>query len=194
MSRYIRTAAAVIKPVTVAECAASLNVSNTDDYAFISDLIDGAIDYYEKRTARQLCTATWRLYLDSFPLEVELERLPVASVSSITYVDTDGTTQTLAASGYQTDLTDSNRPARIIPAYGQVWPAVRGDTLNAVTIQFIAGWTTAALVPASIKRALIAIVGHWFENREPVNIGNINTILPHYLDALIAIDDWGPSP
>lgn len=193
-ANYVLHSAATLKPITVGDCATALNITNTDDYDYLSTLIDRAIDYYEKRTARQLLTATWKLYLDTFPDEIELARPPIASVTSITYVDQDGTTQTLSASNYQTDIVNPNSPGRIAPAYGMVWPSVRGETYNAVCVTFTAGWTTAAAVPATIKQALTAIVGHWFENREPVNIGNITTALPMHLDALLAIDDWGPSP
>jgi len=36
-----------------------------------------------------------------------------------------------------------------------------------------------------IKLAMLLLVGHWYENREPVNIGNISTTLPYGFEALL---------
>ena len=190
-ARYVCTTAATLKPLSIDEIAERLNVTNRDDFPILAQMLDEAVDAFQRRTQRQLLTATWKLYLDGFPDVIELERLPVASITSITYVNTDGTTTTLAATEYQTDLTDGRYAARICPAYGTVWPAVRGDTLNAVIVTFVAGYTSAALVPSNIKRALLLMIGHYFENREPT--GGDAVEVPYTLSAALAAEDWGPS-
>lgn len=41
------------------------------------------------------------------------------------------------------------------------------------------------LVSDDIKLALMLLVSHWYENREPVNIGNITTTLPFGIEAIL---------
>ncbi|GKX58349.1 head-tail connector protein [Leminorella grimontii] len=41
------------------------------------------------------------------------------------------------------------------------------------------------LISDDIKLALMLLVGHWYENREPVNIGNITTTLSFGVEALL---------
>jgi uncharacterized phiE125 gp8 family phage protein len=97
--------------------------------------------------------------------EILVPRPPLISVSSITYVDGNGTTQTLSAAAYKVD-TDSE-PGRITPAYGYCWPTTRAE-INAIAITYVAGYATRAAVPASIKQAMLLLIGHWYENREAV--------------------------
>jgi uncharacterized phiE125 gp8 family phage protein len=194
MGRYVLTTAPTLRAVSVEEAARQCNVTNPDDSAYLDSLVLKATDWAQKRLSRQLLTATWKLYLDEFPAEILIEKVPVASISSIAYVDENGAAQTLAASEYQTDLTDCNQAARIMPAYGTSWPSTRADTYNAVTITFVAGWTAVGGVPQSIRHILLLLVAHWFENREPVNIGNIVNPIPYALEAMIAMEDWNPTP
>jgi uncharacterized phiE125 gp8 family phage protein len=49
-----------------------------------------------------------------------------------------------------------------------------GDKVNAVEIEFIAGYgATAAAVPSPIRLAITHLVSHWFENREPFSSGQM---------------------
>ena len=100
-------------------------------------------------------------------------------------------TQTLAATEYQVDCEDPDSPARICPAYNKVWPSVRGDTYNSVVVTFAAGYGAAANVPVTYKHAILLLTQHWYENREPVNIGNIVNQLPFTIQSLMAAEAWG---
>jgi uncharacterized phiE125 gp8 family phage protein len=93
----------------------------------------------------------------------------VQSVSSVTYVDEAGATQTLASSGYQVDVT--SLPPRVTPAYGAYWPAARGTTYQAVRVTFVAGYGLAAAVPDALKAAIKLLTSHWYENREAAGAG-----------------------
>lgn len=190
--RYVRTTDATVEPVTIAEAMQHLLVENTEDQAYIGGLIKKARLSVERRFSRQLVTATWKAYADDFPPCIELRITPVIAVSAITYTDTGGTTQTLAASSYQVDAACPNQPGRILPAYGCSWPSIRGDTLNAVCVTFTAGYgATAAAVPEDVKHWILATVGHWYRFREPVITGTIATEIPGYLDNLLVALDWG---
>lgn len=173
-----------LEPLTRADVLAHLRLCSDDSSAELTRLLKAAREYVEGETWRQLLPATWRYSLDRFPCwEIELPRAPLASVTSITYIDTNGTTQTLSGALYKQD-TDSE-PGRVTPAYGQSWPSTRCE-MAAVKITYVAGYASAALVPEQLKVAILELVGHLYENREAVNIGNITSLVPLGFENLIA--------
>lgn len=171
------------EPVTLADACAHLRVGVGDDDATVSALVTAArqhLDGADGILGRAICTQTWRLTLDALPRAgVRLPLLPVASVASIEYVDGDGATHPLAADQYT--LTGS----RIVPAYGVTWPTPRAQA-DAVTVEFVAGYGGAADVPGPIKQAILLLVGHWYDNRSAINVGNIVQEIPLAVNALIA--------
>jgi uncharacterized phiE125 gp8 family phage protein len=133
-----------VEPVTLAEAKVHLRQDVADEDALITTLITAARQWTETFTHRALITQTWDLKLDDFPCDnadLELPLAPVASVTSISYVDTTGATQTWSASSYQTDLPTGPQAqrGRIAPAYAQYYPVPRSQ-LNAVTVRFVAGY------------------------------------------------------
>jgi uncharacterized phiE125 gp8 family phage protein len=191
MLRYLQTVAPASEPVDLDEAKDHLRVTSSAEDGYIATLIQKARRYVEQRLSRQLLTATWKAYADEFPDEILLEKLPVAAVSSITYVDTAGATQTLAANQYQVDAASKDRPARVKPAYGCVWPSTRSDTVSAVTVTFTAGYGAASAVPDTIKHAMLLLLSHWYQSREPVSVGVSVAPLPLSVDALLAVEDPG---
>lgn len=175
-------------PISLATAKLHLKVDFDDDDTLISNLIDTATEWCQSRIGQQFITATRRLYLDGFPCrEIVLPYPPAATVTSITYIDIGGTTQTWTSSLYQTDL--ATRPARIRPAWSQVWPSTRGD-LNSVIVNYTCGYgATAASVPAPIRQAMLLLIGHWYENREAINIGNIVSDIPLTVESLL-MSQW----
>ena len=139
---------------------------------------------------RALLTQTWKLHLDGFPCggryapgkgyvdkgAILLPLPPLQSVSSITYVDTAGATQTLAGSVYQVVNRQRVR-SMIVEAYGQSWPSTR-DVPQSVTVQFVAGYGAASDVPEDIKRVIRAMVVDFYDNRSAVVIGKQPAIQP----------------
>lgn len=155
--------APALEPVTLQEAKDHLRVTGNDEDALISELIIAARQQAETFTRRALLTQTWELYLDCFNGDIELPNPPLQSVESIKYIDLDGVEQTLAATEYKTYAW--NEPGVIAPAYGKAWPSTRAEK-GAVTVRYIAGWQTAADVPAPIKSAILLMIGHLYENRE----------------------------
>jgi uncharacterized phiE125 gp8 family phage protein len=195
-ARFTLVTAPTEEPLTVDDVAEHCQIGDvpTDQWRVLANYITTARQVLERRLRRQFCAATWKLYMDSLPDEIWItDKLPIKTVTHIKYYDTDGTLTTLtpAATYYQTDLTSTGRPARIIPAYGVSWPSVRSDTLNAVEVQFTCGYGTASDVPACIKNGMLLLIANWFEHREQVVIGTIATQLPWGVDACISPEDWG---
>lgn len=175
--------------VSLDDAKAHLRLNGIDDWdTLLQDQVDaahGQLDGYAGRLGRALAPQTWILYLPGFPAAgspgsvlaiIRLPLPPLLSVTSITYVDTNGVTQTLSSSLYQ--VLDGER-AEIRPAYGQVWPATRIDTARAVAITFECGYEqSAGAWPAKIqpvRSALKLLVEQEFADR--AHTDTINRLL-----------------
>lgn len=180
---YTVTTPPAEEPLTTDEAKKHLNVTEADDDSYIDTLIVAAREYVENKIRRSLIDQEITANFDSFSKCITLERGPVSAISSIKYIDTSGTEQTLPASDYQADLV--TLPPRIVAAYGKSWPSAR-EQLNAVTVVYNAGYLDAALVPLAIKQAMLLFIGHLFENRESVIVGTIVSEAPQSVDALLS--------
>ena len=132
--------------------------SNTTADPQLGDWLQAAREYGETFTHRAFITQTWDLKLDGFPCSDEAIRLPKApliSVTSVTYLDSNGDSQTWSASLYTVDAPTGPKAerGRIVPNYGQYFPTTR-DVVNAVTVRFVAGYGAASAVPRLVKTCL----------------------------------------
>lgn len=175
------------EPITLPNAKAHLRVLSPDEDTLIRDLLKAARETLEIATGRAFMSQTWELFLDKFPERnspIKLFRVPVQSITTLAYIDTDGASQTL------TEVTDfvldaKNEPARIVPAVDKTWPSTE-TIVNAVTVTFLTGYTSAALVPHGIKAAIKLLLGHRFEHRESVVMGGAPAALPMGVESLIA--------
>lgn len=142
IDRYTaQTIAPTAEPISLAQAKRQLRVDGTDDDTYINSLIATARSYVEYQCNTQLVVATFKQNWDYFPCtdEVCLNYSPLLSVSSITYVDTAGTIQTLSTDVYS--VITHEKPGKIKLKYGQYWPSVRSQP-DAVTVTFRAGYAT----------------------------------------------------
>lgn len=181
----IRTTSPATTPVSLTEVKAHCRVDGTDSDAVLTILLNAAVDHLDGWTGilgRALVTQTWRQDYCSFTTPLRLAVGPVASVTSVTYYDTDNVQQTLANTVYA--LRNDAQGARLDLKVDQVWPAYYARA-DAVSVTYVAG-TAAADVPASIKAAILLLVSHWNENREAVTDGAMSA-LPLGVDRLIGL-------
>lgn len=179
----------VQEPVSVSEMKAHLRVDHNHEDDRISGLIQAAREMVEEDAQVALCPQTLTFRLDAFPnWELCLRKCPINTISSITYVDSDGTTQTLASDKYTLDAY--SKPARVTPAYNEVWPATRRQ-INAVTVTATAGYSSPSSVPAMAKQAIKLLVSHWYENTEAVLVGSTSQEVDLSYRALISRFSWG---
>jgi len=166
-----QTVPPAVEPVTLPELKDQLNLGESDDHnTHLNRLNVIARRHVEAQTWRQLINATWQLSLDAFPTRCEdddgfiyVPRPRLQSVTSILYIDGNGTLQTWDSSKYQVDAR--GEPGRIAPAFGQTWPTTR-RVFNAVTITFVAGYgTTPATVPEDLRHAINILVAFMFDHR-----------------------------
>lgn len=168
------TAAPTFEALTPEAAKAHCRVWNDDDDAeFVDVLIPAAREQVEKDTRTAIVRRAYRLRLDAFPAEdfILLPRPPLVSVTTITYVDPDGATQTWSSSNYTVDA--NRRPGAILLAHLATWPLTRGSR-NDVTIDFVAGPSAVTEVPPRAVHAMKLLIGHWYQNREAVLTGTIS--------------------
>ena len=177
---------AAAEPIDVSEAKASpsLRVATATDDTDIGVLIATARDMAETITRRAFVTQTWEYVLDGFPTGgIVLPMPPLQSVTSIKYIDTDGTQQTLDALLYAVD-TDSE-PGLVVPAYGESWPSTRYE-VNAVRVRFVAGYGDASDVPEALKTWAKIRVGTLYAQREALVVGQTVMAVPRdFVDALL---------
>jgi uncharacterized phiE125 gp8 family phage protein len=168
------------EPVTLTEAKLHLREDGTDQDSLIEGLITAAREYVES-TGRLLMPCVVRQYFDCFPEGdyLRLSPLPIRSIASVGYLDSDGDTQ--AITDYTADVV--SEPARLQePETG--WP-VTDDVVNAAWVDINAGYTSASAVPRALKQAILLLVGHWYENRESVVVGTTTAELPLAVETLM---------
>jgi uncharacterized phiE125 gp8 family phage protein len=164
-----------------------LRVSGSDEDDLIDRLIVAAITSVEAHARIAMTPQTLELRVPRFPLGggyFALPRSPVRSVTSITYIDTDGDEQTLAGTVYA--LEGSGRPATVFLADdAQCWPGDAADRRDAVRVRYEAGPSTVGNVPEDLISAAMLLIGHLYENRQSVVIGTIASKVPDAVGTLI---------
>lgn len=187
--RYAFTeAAAASEPISAADVAAHRRITGTDEATGEADYLTGlcaaARAWAETFTRRAFVNRVVTLKLDRFPGVIELPKPPLVSVSSVAYVDANGSSQTVSASTYTVDT--ASQPGRLYPVYGQDWPSDVRDQPQAVTVTYTAGYgADSSSVPYAIRAALLMLAGQWYETREPVVVGSIASKIPFTVESLL---------
>jgi len=204
-----------VEPVTLQQAKQQCRVDFPDDDTLITSLIIAARQFCEKRTNRAFFTQTWIRTLDFFPLygRIEGSRSPserdswpygtwywdrvtidlphnrVQSVTSITYIDSNGEEATLDQASYNLDVT--SLPARITPAQGMFWPILNNYIPGSVTITYVAGsygdGTIVNTIPQTIIQAMLLLIDHWYNHRGETTELNLKNI-PVGADALLEVE------
>lgn len=192
------------EPVTLAEAKSHLRVDFSDDDTLISNLIVAARQRCETEIDRAFVTQTWDYTLETFPYvtndyllwhrvqnAIVMPKARLASVTALTYLDANGTTQTLTQN---TDyLVVTGDPGAVYPyPVTRIWPYTRFQ-LGAVNVRFVCGYGAASAVPQCIKVAILQLVGTLYRNRESLADGQ-QFELPMGCRYLLASEAWGSRP
>lgn len=166
--------------VTLAELKSHLRISDTNSDSILQVYLDAAINYIDTQTGRKLSNVSGRTsYFDSFG-DMELVGDNPTSVV-VTYIDSDGASQTLASSVYALK-THKARPYLTL-AYNQSYPDTRAQDA-AVTVTYTSGYTTSTL-PGTLKAAVLLLGASLHEVREEFVIGTTITSAPITVKRLI---------
>lgn len=153
--------------LTVEEAKRHLRIWDDTHDDEIALLIRAARDYCERFTQRTFRKAVTRtLKLDGWWCDpYDLPFPPLIDVTSITYYDSAGVSQTLAASNYHEELP-TNGGGRIVWADGYVLPNIFSRP-DAITITFTTGYADAnALPPVALHAFKTTLTELWAAGTE----------------------------
>lgn len=159
--------AAAEEPITLAEAKNFLRVDHSDDDDLINALITASRQMCEQYTRRILVSTTIDEYFDKFPHNswdnlsnlIYLSRGPVASITSVKYVDEIGSEVTLTSDQYMTDLI--SEPARVQSTAG--WFAAAG-VVNQVIVRYVVG-TAKSAIEKPLIQGMMLVISELYDNR-----------------------------
>jgi uncharacterized phiE125 gp8 family phage protein len=173
-----------VEPVSLVEAKAHLRVDADDEDALIGALVATARLFVERTLGLALITQSWSYFVDAWPRSytLALPLAPVQAISAVRLHGADGGTTTLDAADYAVDVL--SRPARIV--FNGAVPSVAPRTLNAFEVSLLAGYGDEPDdVPQTLRHALVLLVAHWFERREPVVLGDMPQEVPATIAGLL---------
>lgn len=156
-----------LEPVSLDEAKAWLRLDAGDEDQLLSALIVSARLTLEAYTRRFFVTQSWRVTLDAWPTATMRRKTltipfaPFQSVSAIRVFDAGGVAQTLQVGSYRAPPA-LDRGRIVFDAA----PPAPGRANDGVEIDALAGYGgQAADTPEPLRRAILALVAHWHENR-----------------------------
>ena len=179
----VRTGEPAAEPVTLAEVKNHMRIAHDSENDLLQGLIRAAREDLERATGMALIDQTWRLVLDGWPLEGRalLARHPVKAVTSVTAFGSEGEARLIDPGSYQVDTL--SRPARL---HFETRPGPL-RIFNGIEIDFSAGYGEAGTdVPDLLKRAILLLVGHWYEFRAHFEPAEQPVSYPAAYDRIVA--------
>lgn len=156
--------------LSLSTAKAHLRVDGSDDDTLIAALVASAEQLAEHLTGRTLITRSRSHLVSGFGDRIRLPGAPVASITSVKYLDTTGAEVTLSNTLYALE-SGTDWPS-VVPVVGATWPAVQPGRADAVRIAYSAGYgADDTAVPSAIKQWMLLCVGTWYNLRESVAAG-----------------------
>lgn len=167
------------QPLSLDQVKAHLRVTDDNEDLFLDELINAACNFCEAETGRALMPQEWSL-TESVNCRLVLRKLPVTSIISIKHIDEQGNEQIIDPARYR--LINHSDSA---PAWVAFLDAAALPSSGYANVFFRCGYADADAVPPALKRWMLLHIGHWYMNRESVNISsNITSTLP-FVDSLL---------
>jgi uncharacterized phiE125 gp8 family phage protein len=180
----VMTAPPAAEPVSVDDVKAHLRIDGSDEDVLLASLLLTSRLHIETALSLALITQSWTFRLDSWPpgREIELPLTPLRSVDEVRVKDASGTANVVSPESYLVDL--ASRPARLV--WNNITPPLPQLPANGIEIDITAGFgTTGDSVPAPLKHAILLLAAHWYEHRDPNEIGAEGARIPDAVSSLI---------
>jgi len=175
-------------PVTLDMTRAHLRLGDDrNDEEYVIGLIRSCAAAIERQYGLALLTQTVAQYHQGFPTATDspllLRIAPLASITTIQYVDSAGVTQTWSNTEYGSG--HYNQTGFVVPKIGKTWPTDVANLPNSVTVTYQAGFgSKASDIPADIRSALLLMIGRHYDNREDapstLPTASTNLLMPYY--------------
>jgi uncharacterized phiE125 gp8 family phage protein len=156
--------APAVEPILKAEAKLYLKQDSTADDDLIDSLIIAARIEVENILGYKLINQTWDYWQKDFTDPIQIDMLPLSSITHVKYLDINRVEQTVANTDYY--VYTNTEPGLIEPVSN--WP-IAGDWYNAVNVRFVTGFGAAATnIPEFelIERAMLMIIADAYEFRE----------------------------
>ena len=180
----VLTSGPAVEPVTVSEAKSHLRIDGTAEDVLIASLILTSRLHVEAALGLALINQTWMLVLDRWPGDGQAD-IPIAPLQAVTAVrvkNAAGAATVVPATSYLVDIV--SKPPRLV--WNNAAPVMPGRIANGIEIDLSAGFgATAASVPAPLKHAVLMLTAHWYEHRDPVEIGSAAARIPDAVSDLI---------
>ncbi|MEL6373424.1 MAG: head-tail connector protein [Pseudomonadota bacterium] len=174
-----------LEPLDLARVKAHLRVDSNDEDALISSLIITSRLHIEAALGLAMLTQRWAHVRDCWPKDnaMTLPLRPLQRVDEVVVFDGDDQPTTIDPAHYVVDTV--GQPPRLMLRRGGAAPEP-GRVLNGIEVRFTAGYgDDAEAVPLPVRQALMLLVAHWYENREPVEIGTSSVSIPRMVNELL---------
>lgn len=148
--------------ITPSDLRTHSRIDDTAEDSYLEQLIDSATQAAESYTWRRFVTQTWDQSFNAFCDPLVLRYPPLVSVTSVTYIDGAGDTQTLSTDVYETGRVNGLDVVR--RKYSQVWPTTQAHA-DVVTVRMVVGYGDPDDVPEKIKDAVRVHADHHFKTR-----------------------------
>lgn len=166
--------------VSLATLKEAIHLVGDDENATLTRYLYVATELVSRYLRRTLMSTTYLFGIDAWREPLRLPRAPLASVTSVTYLDTDDAAQTWAASNYIVDT--AREPGEITRAYGVSFPSLGHPTAaqpSLVVVRYVAGYASAAAIPYDIQEAIVRAATTLYETRGEMRV------LPDYVRCLL---------
>lgn len=135
-------------PVNVGELMNHLRQPQ-DDLVYLEAILASAHDTVAELTGRTLGNETWDVSLGAVSGDLVLPKNPVQSITSISFFDAAGVTQTADVADFL--LFKGEDRATIRPKEGKAWPTLQKRE-DALTVRFVAGYSD---LPPALRVAIL---------------------------------------
>ncbi|RUP11117.1 head-tail connector protein [Hyphomicrobium sp.] len=180
----VMTIPPAVEPVSVADAKAHMRIDGDDEDVLIASLLLTSRLHIEVALSLALITQSWTITLDRWPpgRDVELPLTPLRSIDEVRVKNAARIANAIPREGYLVDL--AARPARLV--WNNMVPPAPHVRTNGIEIDMTAGFgSTGDSVPAPLKHAILMLTAHWYEHRDPGEIGSDDARIPDAVSALI---------
>lgn len=158
-----------------------LRVDHTSEDDLIDALITSARVWVQSYTGRSLTNETYDLRYRDFPQwgkPLIVPHAPLSSVTSITYLDEDGVSQTWAATNYHARALSGPTAQRgwIEVSSETEYPTTSTEAEYPVIVRAVCGYGNAGAVPKGLKQAMLLLIGDMYEQRQETVLGGSSRI------------------
>ena len=181
------------EPLHLDEVKAQLRIQHDTEDVLLAGFLTSARQQWEEIAGRALIAQTVVVTLAAFPAgyqtysdwengcsAIVLPRSPTLAVSAITYVDSNGDSQTLPSSDYVLD--SFIEPNLLLVNYGSSWPSARYQP-NSVQITYKTGYSTPFTV-TDLTNNIVTFAGRAPVSNEVLRLWNSGGSLPTGLSPL----------